>query len=245
MPTKPRISLHSIHSQRKSTRTESNIYRAIPLPPIPPSIEVRESQTAIAISTDSSSTPATNVFTQWSQQSATACPSTHTLDEEYAQETTLQARLSRALRKAASKNAFCILPLFAVSISCATIIMYLSLANSQACGKDCNELGDSGLYLSAFGNCSPVDSDNGTCGGYSEYFAKMNWRQFGNYSPMASSPLCAKCVLVSGPRGQVKAQITDVCMECGNGDIQLSHKAFSLIADANKTGCVPVSWGPC
>ncbi|KAJ1799455.1 hypothetical protein LPJ59_001820 [Coemansia sp. RSA 2399] len=262
-----RISVLSrrIRAQLASGRTESTVYRTTPLPPVPP-IE-NNSGEAIGMlvivgpphmglpsrmsAIDSPQTEqhppvANGASTPWSQHSTTAYTSES--EEEHAQEATRVARLKRSIRKLAKKYVLYIIPLFVLSIASIVMIAYLVWGNTQPCGAHCNEIGVGGLYLTAFGYCSLLNSTvgDGVCAmnGTTDYFAALNRHQFGRYVEMAASPVCGKCMLVHGPRGKVQAKITDVCMGCANGDIQLSQTALLEIADANMTW-IPVSWEPC
>ncbi|KAJ2393919.1 hypothetical protein GGI23_004892 [Coemansia sp. RSA 2559] len=263
-----RISILSkkMRVQLAGGRTESTVYRTTPLPPVPPDennsgeairmsiivgpphIGLPSRMSAIDSPQAEQQPPATagGASAQWSQHSTTAYTSES--EEEHAQEATRLARLKRSIRKSAKKYILYIIPLFVLSIASIVMIAYLVWGNTQACGAHCNEIGVGGLYLTAFGYCSLLNStvEDGVCAmnATTDYFAALSGLQFGPYVEMAASPVCGKCMLVHGPRGKVQAKITDVCMECGNGDIQLSQTALLKIADANMTW-IPVSWEPC
>ncbi|KAI8319930.1 hypothetical protein GQ54DRAFT_299010 [Martensiomyces pterosporus] len=145
-----------------------------------------------------------------------------------------------------ARYAFCLISFVVVLVACIGILMYLTLTNDQSCGAQCRSYGNPGLYLSAFGNCGVIENSSNACGASDAavYFAAINTFQFGSYQQPARSPVCNKCVLVSGPRGQIMAKVTDVCQNCSYGDIQLSQPAFAMIVDSGQTDA-PVSWGPC
>lgn len=67
--------------------------------------------------------------------------------------------------------------------------------------------------------------------------AAINEAQFDNGS------VCGMCVEVTGPRGAIAVRIVDVCPECPSGDLDLSVKAFGMIAELS-AGRVPISWLP-
>ncbi|KAI9594318.1 RlpA-like double-psi beta-barrel-protein domain-containing protein-containing protein [Syncephalis fuscata] len=54
-------------------------------------------------------------------------------------------------------------------------------------------------------------------------------------------PMCKKCALVSGPKGQVKVHINDICPPCARDSIDMTPGAFNQIADPSQ-GRVPISW---
>ncbi|KAJ1680071.1 hypothetical protein EV182_000739 [Spiromyces aspiralis] len=136
-----------------------------------------------------------------------------------------------------------------ILVACIVILMYLTLSKDQNCGGGrCNSLGESGLYLSAFGDCHVwYGAPNNTCKNWKSsdtMFAAINYYQFGLYDKLQWSPVCNKCVRIQGPRGTIEAKITDICQNCTYGSIMLSEPAFVLIADDGVDN-VPVNWGPC
>ncbi|KAI8056763.1 RlpA-like double-psi beta-barrel-protein domain-containing protein-containing protein [Syncephalis plumigaleata] len=74
----------------------------------------------------------------------------------------------------------------------------------------------------------------------SEFYAAVapSWFTTGNPN---SDPICKKCALVSGPKGQVKVHINDVCPPCARDSIDMTPAAFNQIADPSQ-GRVPISW---
>ncbi|OMJ13829.1 hypothetical protein AYI70_g8264 [Smittium culicis] len=61
---------------------------------------------------------------------------------------------------------------------------------------------------------------------------------------------CNKCLMIKGPSGHVFAKIVGLCLDCKNGDVILSPKAYSLTAPSgnlrpNPQDPFPVVWGPC
>ncbi|RKP09104.1 rare lipo protein A [Thamnocephalis sphaerospora] len=54
-------------------------------------------------------------------------------------------------------------------------------------------------------------------------------------------PICKKCALVKGPKGQVKVRINDKCPECSRDSIDLTPAAFDKIAK-RKDGRVKITW---
>ncbi|KAJ1963300.1 hypothetical protein GGI12_002134 [Dipsacomyces acuminosporus] len=156
------------------------------------------------------------------------------------------AKVRAHLPKLVSRYTFCLLAFVIVLIACIILLMYLSLTHDQACGSKCKSYGEPGLYLSAFGNCQALDKSNNTCKSSNNgpYYAAINKYQFGEYRQMERSPVCNKCILISGPKGRIKAKITDVCGDCAYGGIRLNQEAFRLIADS-ANGNAPVSWSPC
>jgi expansin len=62
-----------------------------------------------------------------------------------------------------------------------------------------------------------------------------------NHTDYAGSFVCGTCVSVLGPKGNITIRIVDQCPGCGQGDIDLSPLAFSLIADTS-LGRVPIQW---
>lgn len=58
-----------------------------------------------------------------------------------------------------------------------------------------------------------------------------------------NSSVCGMCVEVTGPKGTILVRIIDVCPGCASDDLDLSEKAFSLIAEPSQ-GRVPITWTP-
>ena len=56
-----------------------------------------------------------------------------------------------------------------------------------------------------------------------------------------NSQICGACLSVTGPSGTILIRIVDMCPGCGKGGIDLSPKAFLLIADTS-LGRVPITW---
>ncbi|KAJ2511061.1 hypothetical protein GGI11_000004 [Coemansia sp. RSA 2049] len=269
---KPSQLFQKIRAQLSAGRTESSVYRSIPLPPIPR-----------AIVNGGSPVPIPTVSVQWSPPSTRAIEigteEGEEEEEEYARDTSVGARIRRTMARVMSRHAVHIVPLFFTTLGCAVLIAYLvwGTDTKQQCGAECNELGGSGLYLSAFGSCTALnataDVDTAWCsyGGTNGSLtngtsvvavvaaataaAALSIHQFGHYDPPAASPVCGKCVLVSGPYGKVRARVVAACTGCASGDIQLSWPAFRVVsapgqaASSNSSGAtlggVPVSWGPC
>ncbi|KAJ2660492.1 hypothetical protein IWW48_002956 [Coemansia sp. RSA 1200] len=251
---KPSQLFQKIRAQLSAGRTESSVYRSIPLPPIPR-----------AIVNGGSPVPIPTVSVQWSP------PGTRAMEmeeEEYARDKSIGARIKRTMTRVMSRHAVHIVPLFVTTLGCAVLIAYLvwGTSSTQQCGAECDELGGSGLYLSAFGCCTALNitnvdtswcnyGNNGSLTSDSSLVvAALSIHQFGHYEAPAVSPVCGKCVMVSGPYGKVRARVVAACTGCASGDIQLSWPAFRVIAAANQSasnssgatvGGVPVSWGPC
>ncbi|RKP25853.1 RlpA-like double-psi beta-barrel-protein domain-containing protein-containing protein [Syncephalis pseudoplumigaleata] len=74
----------------------------------------------------------------------------------------------------------------------------------------------------------------------SEHYAAVapSWFTTGNHN---NDPICRKCALVKGPKGQVKVHINDICPPCARDSIDMTPAAFSQIAD-QADGRVSVSW---
>ncbi|CAG8783498.1 13619_t:CDS:2, partial [Acaulospora morrowiae] len=71
-----------------------------------------------------------------------------------------------------------------------------------------------------------------------------NAPQYGIYSDPSNSPVCGKCILVSGPKGSVKVKVVDKCPVCKSGDVDMSSTAFKQIADMDD-GRVSITWKGC
>jgi len=117
-------------------------------------------------------------------------------------------------------------------------------------GKGGNgDVGTGGLGLSGSGDGTYYDPGIGTgsCGTLhtgDEFVAALNAPQYGSFANPNDSPVCGKCVQVTGPKGTVKVKIVDKCPVCKNGDIDLSPAAFDKIAD-EAAGRVTVTWKGC
>ncbi len=56
-----------------------------------------------------------------------------------------------------------------------------------------------------------------------------------------SSAYCGACADVTGPSGQVRVRIVDLCPECASGDLDMSPQAFDQVAE-RELGRVPIEW---
>ncbi|KAJ1963820.1 hypothetical protein GGI12_001814, partial [Dipsacomyces acuminosporus] len=74
-----------------------------------------------------------------------------------------------------------------------------------------------------------------------ELIAALNAPQYGNTPNPNNAPVCGKCALVKGPKGQVKVKITDRCPACKHGDLDLSPSAFDRIGN-RAAGRIKISW---
>ena len=69
---------------------------------------------------------------------------------------------------------------------------------------------------------------------------------YGNHANWGNdfSPMCGKWITVNGPLGSVEVKITDICNDCGAGDLRLSKNAFKAIGNLD-AGRINISWsGP-
>ncbi|RKP10699.1 RlpA-like double-psi beta-barrel-protein domain-containing protein-containing protein [Thamnocephalis sphaerospora] len=73
-----------------------------------------------------------------------------------------------------------------------------------------------------------------------EFYAAVapSWFTTGNPN---HDPICKKCAVVNGPKGQVKVHINDICPPCTRESIDLTPAAFDQIAD-RVDGRVPITW---
>ncbi|RIA85292.1 expansin module family protein [Glomus cerebriforme] len=114
--------------------------------------------------------------------------------------------------------------------------------NSQDTGKagiNMNGKGDGTFYDPSVGI--------GSCGwknDESEFVGALNAPQYGKFSDPADSPICGKCIKITGPKGTVKVKLVDKCPECKRGDIDMSPAAFKKIANLDD-GRVPITWEGC
>ncbi|KAJ1932095.1 hypothetical protein GGF37_007175, partial [Kickxella alabastrina] len=139
----------------------------------------------------------------------------------------------RSIQRLVGKNISWLGPLTAITLASSIMVTYLSMLNDSPC-RNCTNVGDPGLHLSAFGNCAPMNYTPGVCAlsGFVDY-AAVNREQFigsSNIDERGDSVLCGKCMLIRGPLGLVRAAIVDECEACGLGGILLSADAFRIIA---------------
>ncbi|GES84079.1 RlpA-like double-psi beta-barrel-protein domain-containing protein-containing protein [Rhizophagus clarus] len=73
-----------------------------------------------------------------------------------------------------------------------------------------------------------------------EFVAALNAPQYGEFSDPADSPICGKCIKITGPNGSVKVNVQNVNV----GDIDMSPAAFKKIAKLDD-GRVPITWEGC
>ncbi|CAG8471810.1 15965_t:CDS:2 [Funneliformis caledonium] len=87
----------------------------------------------------------------------------------------------------------------------------------------------------------------GACGWQNydhEFVAALNAPQYGKFANPADSPICGKCIKVTGPKGSVNVKLVDKCPICKHGDIDMTSKAFEKIADIDD-GRVKITWEGC
>ncbi|KAI9595345.1 RlpA-like double-psi beta-barrel-protein domain-containing protein-containing protein [Syncephalis fuscata] len=81
--------------------------------------------------------------------------------------------------------------------------------------------------------CGETHSDN-------EFYAAIA-PSFFTAANRNSDPMCQKCALVTGPKGQVKVRVNDVCPSCAHDAIDMTPAAFNQIANPEQ-GRVSISW---
>ncbi|GET03724.1 riboflavin aldehydeforming enzyme, putative [Rhizophagus clarus] len=121
-----------------------------------------------------------------------------------------------------------ILILFFIIILVIIIVAAVGGFNSQDTGKpgiNMSGKGDGTFYNPSvgIGSCGWQNDD-------SEFVAALNAPQYGEFSDPADSPICGKCIKITGPNGSVKVKLVDKCPKCKRGDIDMSPAAFKKIA---------------
>ncbi|KAI8322598.1 barwin-like endoglucanase, partial [Martensiomyces pterosporus] len=94
--------------------------------------------------------------------------------------------------------------------------------------------GDGTYYAPGLGSCGIKNSGN-------QLVAAINAPQYGKTPNPNNAPVCGKCALVKGPKGQVKVKIVDRCPVCKHGDLDLSPTAFNRIGSQAK-GRIHITW---
>ncbi|KAJ1643846.1 hypothetical protein LPJ64_004417 [Coemansia asiatica] len=94
--------------------------------------------------------------------------------------------------------------------------------------------GDGTYFTPGLGSCGKTNSD-------SDLIVAINAPQYGENANPNNAPVCNKCILAKGPKGEVKVTVTDRCPVCKHGDLDLSPSAFEKIADFEQ-GRVPITW---
>ncbi|RKP35396.1 hypothetical protein BJ085DRAFT_37375 [Dimargaris cristalligena] len=98
--------------------------------------------------------------------------------------------------------------------------------------------GDGTFYYPAvgLGSCGQLHQD-------SELVVALNKHQYGEMPNPNMAEVCGKQVEIKGPKGTVRATVTDTCPgdECLHGSLDLSPATFDKIADRN-AGRVPIEW---
>ncbi|KAI8138615.1 RlpA-like double-psi beta-barrel-protein domain-containing protein-containing protein [Fennellomyces sp. T-0311] len=72
----------------------------------------------------------------------------------------------------------------------------------------------------------------------------LNYIDYGDYANPNESPVCGRCIRVTGPLGTAEATIQDKCPGCGRGSLDLSPAVFDKVGDFFD-GRIPVSWEAC
>src|SRR3712207_2677901 len=99
------------------------------------------------------------------------------------------------------------------------ILFFITIGKAQEnCESDPIHQGEATYYgATGAGHCSYEASNDYMIGA-------MNHTDYNN------SEACGACVAIQGPKGNINIKIVDECPECKVGDIDLSQKAFELIA---------------
>ncbi|KAI9304357.1 RlpA-like double-psi beta-barrel-protein domain-containing protein-containing protein [Cunninghamella echinulata] len=102
------------------------------------------------------------------------------------------------------------------------------------------------LHKRASGSATYYNVDVGvtSCGGTykdTDMIVALNSKQMGNAANPNKNPNCGKKLKVKGPKGSVTVTIVDTCPGCSYGDLDLSPKAFSKIANLD-AGRVSITW---
>ncbi|CDH49631.1 predicted protein [Lichtheimia corymbifera JMRC:FSU:9682] len=94
--------------------------------------------------------------------------------------------------------------------------------------------GEATFYTPALGSCGIESTEK-------DMIAALNAPQMGSSGNPNSNKNCGKKVKVKGPKGSVTVKIVDTCPGCAKGDLDLSPKAFSRIANLDD-GRVSITW---
>ncbi|PVU92480.1 hypothetical protein BB561_003782 [Smittium simulii] len=150
---------------------------------------------------------------------------------------------------------FCAVIVFVVILIalCASLVIYFALVNQNNCFGNCKSAGELGLFLNGFGKASSLEPNEASdpqpnCDQYTQglsYYVLLNSAQFGSYDSPKDSPVCGKCMFISGPKTVLRAMIVGSCSNCTFGSIQLSQPAFDFLKPNSRNDPFPVSWGPC
>jgi expansin len=63
-----------------------------------------------------------------------------------------------------------------------------------------------------------------------------------NATDYAGADWCGACLVVTGPNAaEIMVRVVDKCPRCKQGDLDLSHEAFELLAPLS-TGRIPITW---
>ncbi|KAI7864765.1 RlpA-like double-psi beta-barrel-protein domain-containing protein-containing protein [Spinellus fusiger] len=110
------------------------------------------------------------------------------------------------------------------------------IASASDAEKRGNIYGDATYYNPGvgLGSCGQLHHD-------SELIVAINWQQMANGANPNNNSKCNKYINVWGPKGYVRAKITDTCPGCKWGAIDLSPVAFDRIANRDQ-GRVKVWW---
>ncbi|CAG8525475.1 7860_t:CDS:2 [Gigaspora margarita] len=140
---------------------------------------------------------------------------------------------------------------FAILISLGLFLLaiLIIIIVAAAGGFQNNDTGATGLAMSGSGDGTYYDPGVGlgSCGWQnydSELVAAMNAPQYGIFADPGNSPVCGKCIQVTGPKGTVKVKVVDKCPVCKSGDIDMSSTAFKKIANLDD-GRVKITWKGC
>ncbi|CAG8474418.1 7374_t:CDS:2, partial [Dentiscutata heterogama] len=136
-----------------------------------------------------------------------------------------------------------------ISLGLFLIALLIIIIIAAVGGFQSYDTGASGLDMSGSGDGTYYDPGVGigSCGWQnydSELVAAMNAPQYGIYADPGDSPVCGKCIQITGPKGTVKVKVVDKCPVCKSGDIDMSSTAFKQIANLDD-GRVKITWKGC
>ncbi|KAJ2707246.1 hypothetical protein FB645_000923 [Coemansia sp. IMI 203386] len=94
--------------------------------------------------------------------------------------------------------------------------------------------GDGTYFTPGLGSCGLTNTDD-------DLIVAINAPQYGETANPNNAPVCNKCILAKGPKGEVKVTVTDRCPVCAHGDLDFSPSAFEKIADFDE-GRVAITW---
>lgn len=105
---------------------------------------------------------------------------------------------------------------------------------AQAVIERRSQTGKMTYYTPSMGSCGKTNTEK-------DMIVAVSKDMYGTYANPNASPMCSKSASIKCNGKTIKAAITDKCMSCGKGDIDVSPAVFTKCG-ALSAGVITVTW---